>query len=118
MGYSPIVVRVFGVRTADACGARDGWREATDWLARSLKTQFGDQVCVEYVDLFCQQADQYPVAIDLVSSGRETPPMLFVGDELLSSGGKLSGPAVRRRLEALGIGNQLIVSRDEQRHEA
>ncbi len=113
MGDSPIVVRVFGVRTADACGARDGWREATDWLARALKTQFGDHVCVEYVDLFSEQADQYPVAVDLVSNGRAKPPMIFVGDELLSSGGKISGPTVRRRLEALGIAKRRFVSGGE-----
>ena len=98
-----VLVRVFGVPTADACGSREGWRAATDWVARSLASHFGDQVKVEYIDLFSDQADQYPVATELVASGKASPPLVFVGDELLMSGGKISGPAIRRRLEAIGL---------------
>lgn len=101
-----VVVRVFGVPTADVCGSRDGWRAATDWVARSLAGYFGDQVQVEYINLFSEPADRYPVASELVASGNASPPLVFVGDELLMSGGKISGPAIRRRLEWLGVGDQ------------
>ena len=106
MRDSPVVVRVFGVPIADACGARDGWRAATDWVERSLAGYFGDQVRVEYIDLFSDHAVQYPAAMELVASGKATPPLVFVGDDLLTSGGKISGPAIRRQLEAIGLTKQ------------
>ncbi len=98
-----VVVRVFGVPTADACGSGEGWRAATEWVARSLASYFGDQVRVEYIDLFSDQVDPYPVATELIASGKASPPLVFVGDELLMSGGKISGPAIRRQLEAIGL---------------
>ncbi len=98
-----ITVRVFGVPTASSCGPQDGWRDATEWTARALKKQLGEQVRVEYYDLFSAALDAFPQALELVVQGRAQPPLVYVGDELLSSGGKISSPAIRRRLEALGL---------------
>ena len=106
-----VTVRVFGVPTARSkdvsatrlCGPRDGWRAATAWVARSLKTRFGEQVCVEYFDLFSTAMDAFPNVMELVARGEAQPPLVFVGDELLSAGERISGPAIRRRLEALGL---------------
>ncbi len=98
-----ITVRVFGVPTASSCGPQDAWQDATSWIARSLKTQFGEQVCVEYYDLFSAALDAFPNVMELVARGEAQPPLIFVGDELLSSGGPISGPAIRRRLETLGL---------------
>ncbi len=103
MSHSGVVtVRVFGVRTANNCGPQDGWREATEWVGRSLRTRFGDQVRVEYFDLFFDAIDAFPKAMDVVAQGAQ-PPLIFVGDELFASGGKISGPAIRQHLEALGL---------------
>jgi disulfide oxidoreductase YuzD len=98
-----VVVRVFGVPTASSCGPQDGWRDATEWIARSLKAHFGEQIRVEYYDLFSAALDAFPKVIELVARGEAQPPLVFVGDELLSSGGRISGPAIRRRLEASGL---------------
>ncbi len=98
-----IVVRVFAVPTANNCGHQEAWRDATEWIARSLKRHFGDQVCVEYYDLFSAAPDEFPEVLELVARGEAQPPLVFIGDELLSSGGKISSPAIRRRLEALGL---------------
>ncbi len=98
-----ITVRVFGVPTANSCGPQDGWRDATAWMANALKKQFGEQVLVEYYDLFSEALDAFPQVLALVAQGQAQPPLVFVGDELLSSGGKISAPAIRRRLEALGL---------------
>ena len=97
-----VTVRVFGVPTANNCGPQDGWRDASEWVARSLKARFGEQVHVEYFDLFFDAIDAFPKAVDAVAQGTQ-PPLVFVGDELFASGGKISGPAIRRRLEALGL---------------
>jgi disulfide oxidoreductase YuzD len=102
----PIVVRVFGVPTTSGCdcGTKGGtWRDATEWVARSLKMRFGDQVRVEYFDLFLDALNAFPQVIDLVARGEAKPPLVFVGDELLSAGERISGPAIRRQLEALGL---------------
>ncbi len=98
-----ITVRVFGVPTASSCGPQDGWREATEWTANVLKKQFGERVRVEYYDLFSAALDGFPQVLELVAQGQAQPPLVFVGDELLSSGGKISAPAIRQRLEALGL---------------
>ncbi len=98
-----ITVRVFGVPTANSCGPQDGWRDATEWTANALKKQFGERVRVEYYDLFSAALDAFPQVLELVAQGQAQPPLVFVGDELLSSGGKISAPAIRRCLEASGL---------------
>ncbi len=98
-----ITVRVFGVPTANCCGPQDAWRDTTEWVARSLTQQFGNQISVEYYDLFSEAPDAFPNVLELVARGEAQPPLVFVGDQLLSSGGKISAPAIRRRLEAVGL---------------
>ncbi len=85
------------------------WRDATEWVALSLKTRFGDQVRVEYFDLFPVAIDAFPQGMELVARDGAKPPLVFVGDdqghlgELLSAGERISGPAIRKRVEALGL---------------
>ncbi len=107
MGAEPMItVRVFGVPTANSCGPQDGWRDATEWIARNLKARFGEQIRVEYYDLFSEAQTAFPDVIERVASGAAQPPLVFVGDELLSAGGRISGPAIRQRLETLGLSSQ------------
>ena len=101
-----VIVRVFGVPTASGCdcGTQSStWREATDWIGRSLKGHFGEQIRVEYYDPFTEAPDVFPNVLEMVARGEAQPPLVFVGDELLSSGGRISGPAIRRRLQMLGL---------------
>ncbi len=98
----PITVRVFGVPTAGNCDCQQGWRDAAEWVGRSLKAYFGDQVCVEYQDVFTDH-DVMPQVLEMVARGEAQPPIVFIGDEIFSSGGRISGPAIRKRLEALGV---------------
>ncbi len=58
---------------------------------------------MEYYDLFSVALDAFPQVLELVEQGQAQPPLVYVGDKLLSSGGKISSPAIRRRLEALGL---------------
>jgi len=102
MGY-PIPVRIFGVPTACATGVTDTWRKAAGWARQQLTARFGQQVTVEYCDLFSPEMDRFPEVMALVAAGQGQVPLIFVGDELLSAGGKVSVPDIRRRLEALGL---------------
>lgn len=99
----PVPVRIFGVPTACATGVTDAWREVANWARQQLTTYFGQQVTVEYYDLFSSEMDCFPEVLDLVKEGNGTVPLVFVGDELLSAGSKISIPAIRQRLEALGL---------------
>ena len=106
MNHPKIIVRVFGVPIANGCDCgtqATSWREATEWVARSLKTRFGDQVRVEYFDLFLDAPEAFPQVMELVARGMAKPPLVFVGEAVLSAGERISGPTIRRRLEALGL---------------
>mgnify|MGYP005837158131 CR=1 FL=1 len=99
----PIPVRIFGLPTACATGVTDAWRQAAAWARRQLTARFGQQVSVEYYDLFSAEMDRFPEVLALVAAGQGQVPLVFVDGELLSSGGKVSVPDIRRRLEAMGL---------------
>ncbi len=99
----PVPVRIFGLPTACATGVTDAWRKVATWAGRQLTVRFGEQVSVEYYDLFSPEMDRFPEVLALVKEGNGAVPLVFVGDELLSAGGKVSVPDIRRRLEALGL---------------
>ncbi len=80
---------------ACAEGVKDTWREVAAWTARQLAARFGDAVQVQFVDLFDGDCSSLPPGPQL--------PLVLINDEVLSSSGKVSIPAVRQRLEALGI---------------
>ena len=94
---APVVVQIIGAPIACEEGVKDSWREVTDWAAGQLKMRFGEAVQVEYYDMFDANCPPIPTGAQL--------PLVLVNTELLSSGGKISVPAIRKRIEMLGIGN-------------
>ena len=64
------------------------------WIAAQLHRRYGPAVRVTYFDLFDEDCPPIPAGAEL--------PLVLVNGEILSSGGKLSMPAIRKRLEALG----------------
>ena len=87
------VVQIVGAPVACQGGVKDSWREAAHWVASQLTKRFGNEVCVEYYDLFDQSCPQFPPDLEL--------PVVIVAGEVLTAGGKISIPAIRRRLETL-----------------
>ena len=101
---SPAIrVRIVGVPTACASGVTEPWRGIAALAASQFGTRFGDQVSIEYYDLFSPEMDNFPEALALVQGGMAALPLVFVGDTVLSAGGKVSLPAIRRALEAQGL---------------
>ncbi len=96
-----VVVRIYGAPTACSTGATDAWRDVAALMGRQWKERFGDQVDFEYVDLFGPEASHFPYVLAQVSQDNLALPLVYVNGELFSSGGKLNGPAIRRRIEAL-----------------
>ena len=92
---TPIIVQIVGAPIACADGVKDTWRETALWAANQLKARFGDSIQVEYFDLFDPACPPLPPDAQL--------PLVVVDAEVLSSGGKISVPAIRRRLEAIGL---------------
>jgi len=91
----PIVVHIIGAPVACAEGMKDTWREVAAWAAGKLAARFSGSVRVDYFDLFDPACPPLPPGAQL--------PLVLVNGEVLSGGGKISVPAIRRRLEALGL---------------
>jgi disulfide oxidoreductase YuzD len=99
----PVRVRIVGAPSACPSGISEPWRDIARLVASQLSARFGERVAVEYYDLFSPEMDDFPEALALVREGKAGIPLVFVGDRMLSAGGKVSVPAIRKALEALGL---------------
>jgi hypothetical protein len=91
----PVTVTIVGAPVACKDGLKDSWRSFATWAAAQLKTRFGEAVQVKYYDLFDAGCPPMPEGAQL--------PLALVDGEVVSSGGKISMPAIRERIEARGI---------------
>lgn len=91
------VIQIIGAPIACKEGVKDSWREIAEWASGQLRQRFGESVQVKYYDLFDVECPTIPACTQL--------PLVLVDGEVLSSGGKISVPAIRKRIETLGIGN-------------
>ena len=92
---TPAVVHIIGAPVACAEGVKDTWRDVAKHTADQLSARFGDRVRIRYFDLFDADCPALPDEAQL--------PLVLLNNEVLSSGGKISVPAIRKRIEALGI---------------
>jgi hypothetical protein len=49
---APVVVEIIGAPVACKDGIKDSWREVAEWTSGRLRARFGDQVRLQYFDLF------------------------------------------------------------------
>lgn len=89
----PVLVQIIGAPIACSDGVKDSWRDVAGWAARQLKARFGDDVSVQYYDLFDSACPSIPPGMQL--------PLVLVNGEVLSSGGKISVPLIRKQVEGL-----------------
>ena len=90
---APVRVQIIGAPIACKDGVKDSWREVAKWAADQLKGHFGEAVGVRYFDLFDADCPPMPTGAQL--------PLIIVEGEVLSSGGKISIPAIRRKIESI-----------------
>jgi hypothetical protein len=90
-----LTVRIVGAPVACAEGVKDTWRDVAQHAADQLIARFGDSVQVQYFDLFDPDCPALPAGAQL--------PLVIIEGEVLSSGGKISVPAIRKRIETLGV---------------
>jgi disulfide oxidoreductase YuzD len=91
----PAVVRIIGAPIACAEGVKDSWRELAMWFAGKLQARYGEAVQVQYWDLFDPGCPPLPPDAQL--------PLVMINDEFISRGQKISLPAIRAHLEAIGL---------------
>ena len=89
----PIIVQIIGAPIACQEGMKDTWREVAQWAAGQLKARFGEQVQVQYFDLFDPACPPMPPGMQL--------PLVMVNTEALSNGDKISVPLLRRKIETI-----------------
>ncbi len=94
-GKTQALVQIIGAPIACKEGVKDSWREVAEWAAGQLKSRFGESVQVLYFDLFDPACPSLPPGTQL--------PLVMVNDQVLTSGGKVSIPAIRKRLQELGL---------------
>ena len=90
---APVHVQIIGAPIACKDGVKDSWRDVGDWGAGQLKTRFGETVQVKYYDLFDADCPPMPANSQL--------PLVMVNSEVVSSGGKISVPLIRRKIETI-----------------
>ena len=88
-------MQIVGAPVACADGVKEIWRDVAKHAADQLVARFGDAVRVQYFDLFDPDCPALPDDAQL--------PLVLIEDEVLSSGGKISVPAIRKRIEALRL---------------
>jgi hypothetical protein len=92
---NPASVYIIGAPVACAEGVKDTWRDVAKHAADQLIARFGDSVRVQYFDLFDPDCPVLPDGAQL--------PLVIIEGEVLSSGGKISVPAIRKHIETLGV---------------
>lgn len=88
-----VIVHIISAPIACKDGVKDSWREVAKWAADQLKGHFGEAVDARYFDLFDVDCPPMPVNAQL--------PLVLINGEVLTSGGKISIPAIRRKIESL-----------------
>ena len=96
----PVVVRIFGVPMACSKGVVDAWRNVANQAGGQLAVRFGDRVSVEYYDLMSPEMERFPEVLAKVGEGAQVP-LVFIGDEMLSAGAKVSVPAIAKHINSL-----------------
>ncbi len=91
----PAIIQIIGAPVVCAGEVKDTWRDLAKWIAGKLRMRYGTAVTTTYYDLFDPNCPPLPPDIQL--------PLVLVNGQVFSSGGKLSMPAIRRHLNALGV---------------
>ena len=88
-----VTVQIVGAPIACEGGVKDSWRDTAKWAEGQLKSRFGEAVKVHYYDLFDADCPSMPPGAQL--------PLVLIEGEVVSSGGKISIPIIRRKVEEL-----------------
>lgn len=88
-----VLVQIIGAPIACKGGVKDSWRVVAAWSAGQLAARFGDGVRVKYFDMFEPECPSLPEGAQLS--------LVLVNSMVVSSGEKISIPAIRRCIEGI-----------------
>ncbi|HET9914023.1 MAG TPA: hypothetical protein VFQ13_19170 [Anaerolineales bacterium] len=88
-----VSVQIVGAPIACEGGLKDSWRDTAQWAEGQLKNRFGEAVQVKYFDLFDADCPPMPANAQL--------PLVLEEDEVVISGGKISIPIIRRKVDEM-----------------
>jgi hypothetical protein len=86
-----VLVQIIGAPIACKEGVKDSWRDVAKWAIGQLKGHFGETVDARYFDLFDADCPPMPSGAQL--------PLVLVNGEVISSGGKIAIPLIRRKIQ-------------------
>lgn len=95
----PIYVRVFAAPDA-SCGHGMTWSAASALIGERLRRRFGDAVIAEHIEMFSPRSFEFPEVMAAIGAGSQMP-VVTVGDQIVSQGGKLSDRIIGQAVEAL-----------------
>jgi len=87
----PFIVKIVSAPVACSEGFVDSWREVADWVSDQLKARYGNKIAVLYYDLLEVDCPTLPDGVQL--------PVVFVNEEVISSGGKISVPQINKKIK-------------------
>lgn len=99
MSLKPIHVRVFAAPDA-SCGHGMTWSAASALIGERLRRRFGDAVISEHIEIFSPRSFEFPEVMAAIEAGSQMP-VVTVGDQIVSQGGKLSDRIIGQAVEAL-----------------
>ncbi len=97
MTTAAIEVCVFTAPDA-SCGTGTTWSAACVLTSERLKRRFGDAVRVEHIELFCPRTFDFPQVVAAIEGGAPLP-IVTVGGQIVSQGGKLSERIIAQAIE-------------------
>ena len=86
-----VFIQIVGAPIVCNGSVKDSWRDTSNWVTGQLRLRYGDNVLVQYYDLFDPACPSLPADAQL--------PLVLINSEVLSSGGKISIPDLRRKIE-------------------
>jgi hypothetical protein len=93
-----VFVQVFAAPSA-TCGSGSTWESVTAYLGERLHARFGESVVVEHIVMFTPRSFDFPDVMRGLQEGAELP-IVRVGGEIVSSGGKLSESRIAQAINA------------------
>jgi disulfide oxidoreductase YuzD len=94
-------VLIVGLPSAAACPPEKTWRSAAGFVVQRLHARFGDEVVVEYVDLFSPEMSEHADVEAHIAIDSLMPPVVVVDGTVLSAGGKLNVSVIERAVAAV-----------------
>ena len=94
-------VLIVGLPSAATCPPEKTWRSAAGFVAQRLHARFGDEVAVEYVDLFSPEMGEHADVEARIATDGLVPPVVVVDGTVLYAGGKLNVSAIERAVAAV-----------------